>query len=366
MLQFLTLRPGAIGLDVSNLSLKIVKLSKRRKGFVLASFGEQKIKPGIIEDGEVKDEEALVKAIKEGISKVKGEKLGTKYVVCSLPEEKSFLQVIQMPKIKKGDLEKAVQYEAENYIPLPIDEVYIDSQVIPPIHNHLDHLDILIVAFPRKVVDPYISCLKKAGLQPKVLELESLAIARALIKKGVSPYSLLLIDLGETESSFIVFSGYSLRFTSAIPVTSQKLTEAIAADFKISPEEAEKLKLKHGLKKKGTQGKKVYEALAPVLAELVEDIKKRLNFYRTHSSHEHLPPGHKGVQKIFLCGGGASLEGLTDFLSDELKIPVSLGDPWVNIPPASQKETAKLPNKESLKYVTVLGLALRGARKKYD
>ncbi len=366
MFQLLTLRPEAIGLDISNSSLKIVSLKKKRKGFTLASFGEQKIKPGIIEGGEVKDEEALIGVIKEGISKIKGEKPKTEYVVCSLPEEKSFLQVIQMPKIKREDLKKAVQFEAENYIPLPADEVYLDSQVIPPIHNHLDHVDVLIVAFPKGVVEPYLFCIKKAGLQPRVLELESLAVARTLVKKETTPYSLLLIDLGAIESSFIVFSGYSLRFTSAIPISSRELTKAIVGNLKVSPEEAEKLKLEHGLRGKGAQGSKVSEALIPVLTELAGEIKKRLNYYRTHSSHEHLPPGHKGVKEILLCGGGANLEGLTDFLSDKLKIPTKLGNPWINISPESKKETDKLLHKEALRYVTALGLALRGVRKEYD
>ncbi len=366
MLKVLTLKPEIFGLDISNSSLKIIKLKKRRKSFVLASFGEQRIKPGIIEGGEVKDEKALVEIIKEGVSKVKGEKLRTKYVICSLPEEKSFLQVIQMPKIRRKDLERAVQYEAENYIPLPIDEVYLDSQIIPPVCDHLDHTDVLIVAFPKKVVDPYVSCLKKAGLRLKVLELESLAVARALVKKEVVPYRLLLIDLGTIESSFIIFSGHSLRFTSAIPVFSQKFTEAIAKDLKVDLEKAEKLKLKYGLEGKHSRGKEISEALNPVLAELVEQIKKRLNFYRTHSSHEHLPPGPKGIRKIFLCGGGANLKGLADFLSGQLKVPVDLGNPWVNVLPGLQKETTRLPYRESLKYATAFGLALRGVREKYD
>lgn len=366
MPDFLALKSPAFGIDISSSSLKIVKLKKKRKGFALASFGEQKIKPGVIEEGEVKNEEALTKAIKEGISKVKGEKLGIKYVVCSLPEERSFLQVIQMPKLKKEDLKKAVQYEAENHIPLPIDEVYLDSQIIPPVYNHLDHSDILIIAFPRKVVDPYIYCLKKAGLQPRILELESSAVARALIKKEVTTYSLALIDIGEVETSFIIFAGYSLRFTSAISISSQKFTEAIARNLKIDLEEAEKLKLKYNFKNKKVQNKKILEILNPLFSELGEEIKKRLDYYRTHSFHEHLPPGHKGIQKILLCGGGANLEGIDGFLSDQFKIPVELGNPWVNILPEPQKETSQLPYKESLRYTTALGLALRGAKEKND
>lgn len=366
MLEFLSLKVESFGLDISDLSLKIVKLKKKRGGFGLASFGEQKIKPGIIEEGEVKNEDALADAIKEGISKVQGEKLRTKHVVCSLPEEQGFLQVIQMPKIRKEELEKAVLYEAENYIPLPINEVYIDSQIIPPIYNHLDHTDVLVVAFPKRIIDPYISSLKKAGLQPRVLELESLSVARALIKNGVIPSTLLLIDLGFARTGFTFFSGYSLRFTSSIPISGQGLTEAIAKDLGVNRGKAEKLKFKYGFEGKRVQGKKVQKALDPYLTDLVNQIKKHLSFHQSHTFHEHLPPGEKGVREILLCGGGASLKGLPQFLNDQLKIPVKLGNPWVNILSNPQKGSSKLPLEKSLGYTTVLGLALRGKKEKYD
>ena len=80
MFNFLTLKQEALGLDFSNLSLKIVKLKKRRRILDLASFGETKIKPGIIERGEIKDEKALAAIIKEAVSGVEGEELETKYV----------------------------------------------------------------------------------------------------------------------------------------------------------------------------------------------------------------------------------------------------------------------------------------------
>ena len=161
MLEYLNLKTEAFGLDISDLSLKIIKLKKGTyrgtRAFNLASFGESEIKPGIIKKGEIKDEERLAETIKEAIKKVKGEKLKTKYVVASLPEEKAFLQVIQMPKMTEDDLKSAVIYEAENYIPLPIEEVYLDSQIVPPLHNHLDHYDVLINALPRKTIDYYLS-----------------------------------------------------------------------------------------------------------------------------------------------------------------------------------------------------------------
>jgi type IV pilus assembly protein PilM len=368
MLNFLELKPEAFGLDISDLSLKIIKLKRQGEGFTLASFGEESVKAGIIKNGEIKDEKKLAGAIKKAISKVEGEKINSEYVIASLPEEKSFLQVIQMPRLLEEDLKSAVIYEAENYIPLPIEEVYLDSQIIPPVRNHLDHLDVLIAALPKKTVDPYVSCLKKAGLRPLALEIESLAIARALVKDQVTTSPLVLIDFGTTRTGFIVFSGCSLRFTYSIPVSSQKLTEAISRSLEVDFNTAEKLKTKYGLADRGQkEGKQVFEALIPPMIDLIEQIKKGINYYQTHSSHEHLPPNGKGVEKVLICGGGAKLKGLTSFLSEQLKTKVEVGNPWVNILPTTgqpKEETLIYEKEKSLGYVTALGLALRGMREK--
>ena len=367
MLDYLSLKEEAFGLDISDLSLKIIKLKKKKGTLGLASFGEAEIPPGIIEGGEIKDEESLVKIIKEALTKVKGEKLKTKYVVVSLPEEKAFLQVIQMPIMSSEQLESAVRFEAENYIPLSVEEVYLGSQIVLPLYNHLDHIDVLIAALPKKTINPYVTSLKKAGLQPKILEIESQAISRALVKNEVSPPPLLLIDLGATKTGFIIFSGYSLRFTASIPVSSQKFTEAIAKTLKIDLIEAEKLKIKYGLKKENKEGEIIFETLIPALTDLIEQIKKYLSYYQTHAIHEHLPPDGKGIAKILLCGGGANLKGLTEFLTAELKIPTETSNPWVNILPKPLKEVPELPYEKSLGYATALGLALRGIREKqYD
>lgn len=362
MLKLLTLEPESFGLDFSDLSLKIIKLKKKGKFLSLASWGEVKIKPGIIEEGEIKNETALVEIIKEGLNKIEGEKLKIRNVVVSLPEKKAFLQVIQMPKMKEEELKTAVLFEAENYIPLPVEKVYLDFQLVPPVHDHLDHLDILIAALPKKTVDPYLSCLKKVGLLPQVLEVESQSISRALIKNGVSPFPLFIIDFGKSRTSFIIFSGYSLRFTSSIPISSQKLTETISRTLGVSLAGAEKLKLKYGLQppKETIKNKKISEAMTPILTDLVKQIKKYINYYHTHSSHEHLSSDGEGIKKILLCGRGANLKGLTDFISSELEIPVELGNPWINILPEPLKEVPELPFKESLGYTSALGLALRG------
>ena len=115
MLKFLNLQPEIFGMDVNDLSLRIAKLEKRGKGLVLSSFNEVQIPSGIVTEGVIRNGDALANIIKSAVHTVKGNKLETKYVIASLPEEKSFFQVIKMPKMTESELQSAVLFEAESY-----------------------------------------------------------------------------------------------------------------------------------------------------------------------------------------------------------------------------------------------------------
>jgi type IV pilus assembly protein PilM len=377
MLELLKLKPESFGLNISDRSIKIAKLKKKREVLSLASFGEFEMKPGIIEEGEIKDQKALIEAIKLSVKKIKGEKLRTNYVVASLPEEKAFLQVIQLPILEEKELKDAVYYEAENHIPLLIGEVYLDSQTVKPVVDHLDHSDVLIAAMPKKIVDPYLVSIKKAGLIPKILETESQAISRALIENEVSPFPVLIIDIGLTKTCFIIFSGYSLRFTSSIPISSQKISDVLSTGLGISIAEAEDLKTKAGLSqdfhKKREDGseivvaaKRILEIADPLMVDLVNRVKSYLGYYQSYVSHEHLSSDVKEVKKILLCGDGASFKGLDDFLSVKLKIPVEIANPWINILPEFKKEIPELSFDKSLSFATALGLGLRALKENQE
>lgn len=366
MLDFLTLKPESFGLDLSDSSLKIVKLKKKRKSLILASWFETKLKPGIIQNGEIKNEDSLSNIIKDSLLKVEGEKINTRYVVASLPEGRTFLKVIQMPLMGESELKKAVYFEAENHIPLPIQDIYLDSQIIKPFYNHLEHADVLLVAQPKKIVETYASCLKKAGLVIRALESESGAIVRSLIKEEKSGCPLILIDIGASRTIFVIFSGHSLRFTTSVHNYLSELDKAISQALKVNIKEAEKIKLEYGIKFDSEgKSKKIYEAAEPLLTNFIEQIKRHLDYYESHASHEHLRSEEELLSngiKIYLSGEEATLKGLSEFLSLKLNLLVEIGNPWINILPEPPEKVPELSYQESLRYTIALGLALRGVR----
>jgi len=364
MLKFLNLNPEIFGIDINDLSLRIVKLKKKRNGFSLVSYNEADIKPGVVKEGVIQDQAALAGVIKTACKGVKGKKLDTKYAAVSLPEEKSFSQVIEMPQMTDAELITAVPYEAENYIPLTIDKVYMGFQTIGSDQDakKQSHLDLLINVMPKTIVDAYVSCLEMAGIVPCILEVESQAVVRALADHKADATPSIFVDFGRTKTGFIIFSDHSIRFTSSIPIGSDQLTQAIAAQLHITADKAEKLKIKYGLTADGEKEHKIKTATSPILQELVSQIKKYISFHYGHLSQEHLTSDGK-IGKIVLCGGGSNLKGFEDFLCSELKIPVQMANPFNNI--SQLKRGREIPYQKLLSFTTAVGLAKRGASDKH-
>ncbi len=202
MLDYLTLKPEAFGLEISGSHLRIIKL--RRKGLV--SWGEERLEPGTIKNGELRNEKNFLFSLEKLLKNIEGNPLKTNYAVVSLEEERAFLQTITLPQVEKEYLTKAVFYEAENYIPLKKEESCMDFEVISP-------KEVLVAAYPKDIVLPYLSCLKKTGLRPKALETESQAIARALIKNNGD---YLIVDAKEEKIVILIYSQGTIRFTSTL------------------------------------------------------------------------------------------------------------------------------------------------------
>jgi len=348
--------PTAFGLDLSDFSIKIAQLKKRGKFFELKSHNRVSLPEGVVREGLIENEKKLVEILKKSIFNVKGDRIKASYAVCSLPEQHGFLKIIQLPKMKPEEVKQAIRWEAEANIPFSLDEVYLSWQIVPQ-EKEVDHIDVLVSAAPKNLVDRYLAVFRATGIEPKIFEIESLATVRSLVKDRFSLKPILIIDLGFTRTSFIIFAGRSIRFTSSIStVCSKELIEAISGKPAIGLKEPQLSKFKIDLSNK-EGGTKVFNALLPCLTKLIEKIKDCFVFYQEYSRNSH--SSIEEISEIIICGGGAHLRGLSQYLSSRLKIPVKLGNPWVNIP-YSKHRIPNIPYDESPDYATVLGLALRG------
>ncbi len=384
-MSILNFRESAFGLDISNKSIKFLQLSKKGRSFKLGAFGKIELPPGILQKGRILNPEILVKYLKELLSKK--QRSLSREVIVSLPENEVFSQVIQMPKMTQQELEKAVVFEAENYIPLPSSEMYLDFEIVEPVKDHLDHIDVFLAAASRKVVEEYLLVLKSAGLRPLAFEPESRAIFRAVIPKEKALFPTLILDLGETRTNFCIVAGRAVRFSGSMTFSGELIDQKIIQDLKVTKEKAKDIIKKYGildtfnpvLKLKAIQtktgqiqfssqlvsGKKLAEILAPILSDFIKEIWRYLAFYSEHALHEHLPETNKGkIREIIITGGLANFKGLKEFLQKELGLKVQLANPWVNVLVPPLNSMPELDLAQSQQYTTAIGLALRGVSEK--
>ncbi|MBI4132878.1 MAG: type IV pilus assembly protein PilM [Candidatus Sungbacteria bacterium] len=351
------LHPPTFGIDISDLAIKFSRLVRRGEALLLDYFGETVIPAGIVISGEIVKPAELAAILKNELKPADGRRVRERYCIASLPEEKSFVRLIDLPSIKPEDIPKAMRWEVEGVVPMPFDQIFFDYEPLPPLPGMGEHRDVLLIAFPRNIVESYHRALSDGGLIPLALELESQAISRSLIRGGSVQPSFLLVDIGAARTSFIIFGGGSLIFTKSISVGGRDFESAIAREFGVPPEEARQIKIEAGLNKNYRDGR-VLSALLPHLAVITAELEQELVFYRDHPAKLHTSLGQ--IERVVLCGGDANLIGLPRYLASVIKRPVVLGDPFVNfklapgaIPP--------IPKNQSLKYTTAIGLALRAA-----
>ena len=341
------------GLDLSDLSIKVMQLEKEGEVDKIRSFGSLDIPAGNIEDGKIINKDKVAAFIKETIKKAGPKKINTKQVICSLPESKAFLRSINIPKMEEEEAKEAIKWEMEANIPLPIEQVYFDWQFLEL--DGKNKQNVLTVAVSKEIIDDLVEVLEKAGLEIYGLEIESIASARSLVSEKnnnkKNSGTSLIIDLGAQRTSFIMVVSGIPYFTSSIPFSSESINDAIAKNLNLNAQEAEEAKVNHGIEHKNADNP-IFNAIKYLLENLVNETSSTLDFYSEMSKE------NAEIEKVILCGGGANLRGLIPYLTKKLGKEVELGDPWVNL---KLGNTLPIINKEnSVRYATVVGLALRG------
>jgi Tfp pilus assembly PilM family ATPase len=367
------------GLDIGDRSFKLVQLAREKKGglYRVKAWSEIDVPEGIMSKGEILEMDKAAAIINELISKTGGRVHGRAVVAC-LPEARTFIKVIRVPADTNEDgLKKAVIKEIEQNIPLPSDEIYFDWQAMmrgvptetpakpeepkkegepaasPAPAAPAKDLDVLVGAAPKSLVDSYTTLLDRAGLAPVALEIEAMAITRALTTEAdaKAEEALGILDIGATRSSLAIFDDGILQMTISIPVSGNEITKTIADALQLKWDEAELLKRECGLDANRCEDK-MWNILLPLLDDMTEKIRNALRFYRIG-----FPDGKK-IEKLYLCGGGAGFREIDNVLSRKLTIKVRRGDALSNV---SKKLPSAFPKDDALTFTTAIGLAMRAS-----
>lgn len=338
----------SVGLDIGFASIKVVSLSHDKEQFKLVSLASiPSPQPGIVSDTDT-DLEIVANAIKKLLAAIK---IDSREIVAALPESRVFTRVIDdFPYLTDNELSSAIRYAAEEFIPMSLADVNLNWQVLvrsdPKSANA--KTVVLVIASPKRVVSKYVKVLQMAGLHPKALETETIAVARSLVGNNPFSPSTLIMQMGTTTTDFTAVSKGLIWLTRSISTGGMALTRSLAQHFNFEVSQAEQYKKIYGLMEDQLEGK-VFEALKPIVDIIAGEGKRVIQAFET--KYPQNP-----IKRVVLSGGGAKMPGLVVYLANLLGLEVQEADPWYSII-RDKSMSSKLPQDAS--YSVAVGLALR-------
>ena len=335
------------GLDIGTHSIKAVQL------------GGQDTRPVFIAAGQVltpaqsgTDSEQDIFVVAETIKKLHQEAhISTDKAVTSLPESQIFTRVVELPNLTEKEVRSAIQWEAEQYVPIPMSEVRLDWQVLskPKQSNNSEKVEVLLVAAPKVLIDRYLGILKAAGLTAVALETEITAVVRSLVQTVEGTPTTMVISVGASTTDLSIVTANQISFTRSIATGGFALARGVAQELGFELDQATEYTKTYGLDATQLEGK-VMQAIKPIFDVVVNEIRRALAFYA--SKHPEAP-----VKRIVLTGGTANLPGLVLYLAESLGLEVQLGNPWEGISLPSQVSQRLIQGGTS--YTVAVGLALK-------
>lgn len=315
-----------LGVDIGTTSIKAVEVSagKQRpqlKNYgILESYGHLERINNAIQTSSLKIVESDVAELIRQLLK-KGN-FKTKEAVASIPPFAAFVSLLQLPQMSKEEVVSAMGYQVKQYVPLPASEVTFDWFKVGEVQDNDGFVkqQILLISVPNEIISKYRNIFKRAGLELKSLELESLSLIRALSLSDPTP--TLIIDIGARSTNLAVVDQGALKYNYQTDFAGASLTQALAGGLGINIKRAEAIKKSKGLLGAGGE----YELstlMVPFLDAIFNEAARARNNYEKNFNSK--------IERIILAGGGAKLLGIEKYCESQFNVPVVIGDAFSKV-----------------------------------
>ena len=334
-----------LGIDIGTKTIKMVELAKEGQKYRLKASGIVGFKGKSFE--QAKDDKELA-PLAEAIKKLyKEAKVSTRDVAIALPEPQVFTRTIKFPLLTDSEIASAVKWEAEQYIPMPINEAIVQHQILERRENATPaQVLVLLVASSKVLVEKYAKLIDMSGLNLAAVETELTALIRSL---APTDQTVMLVDFGATTTDIAISRNGLLHFSRSIPTAGEAFTRAVSQALGVEEQQAEEYKRTYGLSVQQLEGK-IKSALDPIFRVVSDEMRKAVHFYQAEEKGE-------APNSVILSGGSAGMPDAAATLTKLLGIEVSVGNPFANVEVAA--EAVKALSGYAPLYSIATGLALR-------
>ncbi|HTK39900.1 MAG TPA: type IV pilus assembly protein PilM [Patescibacteria group bacterium] len=335
-----------IGIDISQTGIKVMAIDTKQ--WLIQGYGSIDLDPAKMQDAlDMSDPDdtflgdSLRSLLKEHIV---GD-LPSNHAVIGIPSARAFSRTFILPITELSTLADAVEVEVSQYIPIPMNALYVDYEVI---ERTKETATVIMSAVPRTVIDASIKAVHDAGLRPVMVEPSAHAVARILEKtEDGKLLPTVIVDIGQAQTDIAILDRGVIRVSGNLPVGGNTFTLDIANKLGIPLDNAHQLKVINGLSPSPKQ-RALTEALGPSLRRIVTETQKVMRYYT-----ERVDENAK-LEQVLVVGAGSNVPGIGEFFTDATVMPARVASAWQRFDFGHLPQ----PNKQFRpRYITVAGLA---------
>ena len=342
-----------LGLDISSTSVKLLELSRSGGGYKVESYGIEPLPENAVVEKNISDVEGVGEVIRRLVERCAAR---VKTAAVAVAGSAVITRTIEMTAtLSEDEMEQQLQFEADQYIPYPLEEVALDFEVRGPSPRSEGQVEVLIAASRRENVEMREAALELGGLKAGVVDIEAHCIQRAfeLVRSQSTKDSdqeqdrvIAIVDIGATMTTLSVLTGGGAPYTREQLFGGKQLTEEIQRRYSLSVEEAGLARKQGGLPDDYETG-----VLQPFREAVVQQVTRSLQFFYSSGAHND-------VDHILLAGGTSSIDGLAELVATRLGTPCSIANPFVRMSLSSKVNATQL-HRDAPAMMIVCGLALR-------
>lgn len=331
-----------VGIDVGDSNIKFVQV-KNGKQNILQEFGKIPLTNGSVVDGKILNKVDVEQSIKQAYQILN---LDSKNVIYTIPEKQVFYRQLVLNDVDEIAVENALKWEIDTQNEESVDNFDYTWQTLPhPVDGEKILINFLFVS--KSIINQMDDIFQTLKLKPQGCEIESKAHLNYLVPKNFLNKSLLIINIGNRTTNFILYNNGIVQLTMDSPFSANLITDILAKTFNISTQEANKIKTSQGI---GSvlNNDHIFQAIQPVIDGIVAQAKNVEEFYLEQNELA------QQIEDVIIVGEGTKIKGLEKYLTYQLnKKQILLTQDNLNLAENSKIEEAQLAQ-----YAAALGTAI--------
>ena len=342
---------GIIGIDIGLSAVKMAEVSKLSDGnYKVNRYASVALPEGAIIEDEIQKEDDVLAAIQTCLKRLKS---GNKFACVGISGPNTLIKRLQVAGGNKDEVEDQVSWEAEQYLPFPIDEGNLSVSIIG--ENQGGGVDVIIGAAKKSIVSSFKELVERSNLKVKIVDLSAAAVINvfeAVMGDNVkeSGKTWIMMDLGAQKTHFMIYKNGVLVFFKEINIGGLTITEEIQRQMGVNYQEAESLKIQGD--GSGNIPEEIVEIINQVLDTFFAELKKTIDFWVSSTSEE-------SFDGCFITGGGAQIPGFSEALQELLETDVQILNPFSKLTYNKNNISEDELEDASFMGVCTIGLAMR-------